>query len=222
MKAISDAMGLAIPTLGTYVSCADLASVELAMRGAVGVGAPCLRVNVPGYDGSGSWLAARDAARAQYATVADLAARFSVRALIELHMGSILPSASAAAAFVSGFDPACVGVIHDAGNMVYEGYEGYRLGLEALGPYLAHVHLKSARWDATGTRADGSIEWRASFAPLRSGVVDVAALFRALRAGGYHGWVSMEDFSTDMPLEDRLSENLAYARSVEDAVAGGR
>jgi len=222
LRAVTDAAGLAMPTLGTYVSCADLASVEIAMRGAAMVGAPCLRVNVPGYDGTRSWLPARDLAREQYAAVAELAKRFSVRALIELHMGNILPSASAAASFVSRFDPAHVGVVHDAGNMVHEGYENYRLGLEALGPYLAHVHLKNARWDEAGTRPDGSVDWRASFAPLRAGVVDVAALFRALKAVGYDGWVSMEDFSTEVPLDARLVDNLAYARSIEERVAHER
>ena len=75
-----------------------------------------------------------------------------VRALVETHMQTILPSASAAYAFCTGFDPAHIGVIHDAGNMVYEGFEHYRMGLEVLGPYLAHVHLKNARWVTAGTR----------------------------------------------------------------------
>ena len=37
-----------------------------------------------------------------------------------------------------------LGIIHDVGNMVYEGYERYEMGLSILGPYLAHVHVKSA------------------------------------------------------------------------------
>jgi len=222
MRDISDRAGLAIPTLGTYVTCTDPGAVEAAMRGAVAAGVRNLRVNVPGYDGKTSYIVARDVALRQYETVADIAGRYGVRALIELHMGNILPSASAAASFVSRFDPAHVGVIHDAGNMVYEGFENYRLGLESLGPYLAHVHLKNARWDAVGTRPDGSVEWRASFSPLRTGVVDVTALFRALKTVGYDGWVSMEDFSTEMPLDARLADNLAYARSIEERVAHER
>ena len=60
-------------------------------------------------------------------------ARHGVRALVEIHMGTIVPSASAAAQFCSRFDPRHVGVIHDAGNMVFEGFERYRMGLEVLG-----------------------------------------------------------------------------------------
>ena len=96
--------------------------------------------------------------------------------------------------------------------MVYEGYEQYRLGLEVLGPYLAHVHIKNARWERTGTRADGSVEWRATFAPLRKGIADLSALMRALRAVGYDGWLSFEDFSTERPTAERIVDNLAYVR----------
>jgi sugar phosphate isomerase/epimerase len=104
--------------------------------------------------------------------------------------------------------------------MVHEGYEQYRLGLEVLGPYLAHVHLKNARWEAVGTRPDGSTEWRASWAPITKGVVDMAALFRGLRAVGYDGWVSFEDFSTEQPLRQRIRDNLAYIKQVAAGVSG--
>jgi sugar phosphate isomerase/epimerase len=85
---------------------------------------------------------------------------------------------------------------------------------------LAHVHLKSAQWAPTRTRRDGSTEWRPSFAPLRTGAVDVRALFTALRTVGYDGWVSFEDFSTEAPLDERTPDNLAYARDVLEQVDG--
>ena len=89
--------------------------------------------------------------------------------------------------------------------------------MEVLGPYMAHVQLKKARWRQAGRRADGGVEWRAEFAPLTEGVVDVPALFRALRQVGYDGWVSIEDFSTEQPLGDRLRDNLAYLRRLAES-----
>ncbi|MDP9365837.1 MAG: sugar phosphate isomerase/epimerase, partial [Chloroflexota bacterium] len=195
-----------------YVRCDEPERVERAMRGASVLGAPALRVNLPAYDGSVDSRTLRDLSLGQYREVAAMARRFGVRALVETHHRSLLPSASAAAAFLAPLDPADVGVIHDAGNMVFEGHEAYRLGLEALGPYLAHVHLKNARWVADGRRPDGSAAWRAEWAPLSEGIVDLAALFAALRAVGYDGWVSFEDFSTERPLPERLRENLLLAR----------
>jgi len=207
IKALADGASLGMPNLGTYVGCSEPEAVERAMRGAAALGVPSLRVTVPGYDGSTGYLAARDRARDQYREVAAMARRHGVRALVEIHHGSLLPSASAAAAFLDGFDPAEVGVIHDAGNMVYEGHEQYRLGLEMLGPYLGHVHVKDARW-----RRDRS-GWRAEAAPLGEGMVDLPRLFAALAQAGYDGWLGVEDFSTDRSLPDRLRRNLARIRA---------
>ncbi|MFN4294439.1 MAG: sugar phosphate isomerase/epimerase, partial [Thermoflexales bacterium] len=61
-------------------------------------------------------------------------------------------------------------------------------------------------------RADGSAEWRATFAPLKGGIVDVRRLMDALRALGYDGWIAFEDFSTELPLAQRIRDNLAYLK----------
>ncbi|MNH42928.1 hypothetical protein D3C79_1047240 [compost metagenome] len=66
-----------------------------------------------------------------------------------MHFGNIAPSASLARQLVDGFDAKHIGVIYDPGNMVYEGFEQYKLGLEVLGEYLGHVHVKNAIWSRT-------------------------------------------------------------------------
>ncbi len=219
IRALTEAAGLAMPSIGTYARCDRPAEVERAMRAAAVLGAPQLRVILPPYEPDGSFLAHRARAREGFRAAAALAARYGVRALLEIHYGSLAPSASAAAALLDGLDPRHVGVIHDAGNMVFEEFEEYRLGLETLGPLLAHVHLKSAAWRPAGRRPDGSLAWEANWAPLRGGMVDVPALFAALRAVGYDGWVSFEDFSAEQPLREHLRDNLAYARGAERAAA---
>ncbi len=216
IRALSEAASLALPSVATYVTCEDLAAAERVLQGVARVGAPQVRISVPKYDGATSYLRLYDRSVAQYREVAALARQSGVRALVELHHATVLPSASSAARFVQNFDPRDVGVIYDAGNMVYEGYETYRLGLEVLGPYVAMVHVKNARWREVGTRPDGSAAWQAEWTPLTQGVVDMAALARALRQVGYDGWLSFEDFSTKQPLRDRLRDNLAYARRVMD------
>lgn len=212
IRALTEAAGLAMPSVGTYVSCEEIDQVEHAMEGVRALGAPALRVRVPNYDGKAPYLKLRDQAIGQYRDVEALAKQYRVKALVEMHMNNIVPSASACASFMHNFDPRYVGIIHDVGNMVYEGYEQYRLGLEVLGPYLAHVHLKNSRWEVTGTRPDGSTEWKAAAAPFSKGIVNVAALFEALAAVGYDGWMSFEDFSLEVPLAQRTRENLIFAR----------
>lgn len=218
IRSLTEAAGLAMPSLGTYANSSDMNAVERAITGAARLGVPQLRINVPPYNAKDSYIAMRDQALGQYADVAALAKQHGVRALVEIHHNSLLPSASAAAAFLSHFDPHEVGAIHDAGNMVYEGHEQYRMGLEVLGPYLAHVHLKNAQWKIVGTRPDGSTEWQATWAGISTGIVDMHALFRALRQIGYDGWLSFEDFSTDVALAERLRANIKYIRGVAEAV----
>ena len=52
------------------------------------------------------------------------------------------------------------------------------------------------------------------WAPLRTGQADLGAYFTALRVVGYDGWVTVEDFSTALPLAERTRDNLAYLRTL--------
>lgn len=220
-KALSDGAGLEVPSLGTYVSCDEPEAVDLAMRGAAAMGVKQLRVRVSGYDGLEPFLPIWERNQAQYKDVAALAKQHGVKALVELHHRSITPSASAGRRFVDGFDPVHVGVIHDVGNMVYEGFETPRLGLEVLGPYLAHVHIKNSRWFPEKYNTDGSVSWKCDAAQVHKGVIDMRQLLTALHGVGYDGWIGLEDFSLERQLDDRLRDNLTYLKTVETETRAG-
>jgi sugar phosphate isomerase/epimerase len=213
-KQLTDDAGLEVPSLGSYVSCDDITSVEYIMKAAASIGISMLRVRLPNYDNSLPYNSLFESSREQYKLVAELAGRYNVKALVELHHRTICPSASSARLFLDGFNPAEVGVIHDAGNMVFEGFEAYRLGFETLGPFLAHVHVKNARWFPVRYLPDGGVEWKADFAPVSKGVADLRALMQSLEAIGYDEWIAFEDFSTDRPLDDRLTSNLDYVTTL--------
>jgi sugar phosphate isomerase/epimerase len=219
-RKLTEDAGLEMPSIGTYTTCDNLEEADRAMRGAKALGVPQLRIRVPGYNGTDPFMPIWDTAKAQYKEVVDLAARHGLKALLELHHRSIVPSASAAKLFLDGLDPVHVGVIHDAGNMVFEGFETHRLSLEMLGPYLAHVHVKNARWFPVKQAEDSTMEWKCDWAPVHRGIIDMRQLFAALHAIGYDGWVGLEDFSKDRPTEDRLKENLAYLKGIESRLAG--
>lgn len=213
-RATAEAAGLSIPNLGTYINIGDLAAVESAMQFAVTAGAPSIRVGVARNDEPDDFQTIFERSAAFLADVQALAQRYGVKALIEMHHGTISASASAARRLVERFDPAYIGVIHDCGNMVFEGFEEYRRGLEILGPYLGHVHVKNAAFDRP---AEGGV-WRGRWAPLHDGVVDFPALFAALQAVGYDGWIVVEDFSQSYDSRTALRENLAFLRKIADAV----
>lgn len=217
---ITDGAGLEYSGIGGYQQASDHEGVETMLRVTSELGARQVRVTMPMYrtvkEQTGETYAQIfDRTRADLEWVADRAADLGVKALVELHHMTITPSASAALRLVDGLDPQHVGVIHDLGNLVIEGQEDHLAAFELLGPYLAHAHVKNARWVDTGdTRDDGSVVWQNEWAPLRTGQASVSEYLDALRQAGYDGWVTIEDFSTDLPLEARTADNLAYLRSL--------
>jgi sugar phosphate isomerase/epimerase len=206
--------GLEFSGLGGYAGCGDHANVDRMLAATAELGARQVRITMPRTD-LGDYRELFAAARADLERAASVAASLGVKALVELHHETITPSASAALRLLDGLDPEAVGVIHDLGNLLIEGQERTLSALQLLGPYLAHVHVKNVAWLPGEPEADGTVRWRHEWAPLRSGAGDVDAYFRALHEFGYDGWVTCEDFSTAVPLEQRTRENLAYLRDVE-------
>jgi sugar phosphate isomerase/epimerase len=208
-RSLCEGTGLEIAGLGTYIGVGDLDAVDEAMNFAQLADAPQIRVGTGSLEGA-SYARLFKRARQFLAGVEKLAVRYGVKALVEIHHGTICPSASLAHRLVADFRPERIGVIFDPGNMVFEGFEDYRIGTELLGPYLAHVHLKNATFD----RPEGGGTWRGRWAALEDGVVDFERLFEALRLADYDGWLVMEDFSVARPSREALRHNLEFVRGL--------
>jgi sugar phosphate isomerase/epimerase len=88
---------------------------------------------------------------------------------------------------------------------VHEGYENFRLGLELLGPYLAHVHVKNAAWAPTGEEKDGILLWESNWSPIDEGIVNWKQLLGDLKAVGYDGYLGIEDFSGQYGSQEMLN-----------------
>jgi sugar phosphate isomerase/epimerase len=214
VKTLCEAEGLQVPALGTYLSATDTGRIRECMAFARELGCPQLRVGVPGYDGSRPYPELYEEGLRQWEAVEKLAAEMGIRANVEMHMGNICPSAGLAHRFVSHFDPKHVGVIYDPGNMVIEGYENWQMGMELLGPYLAHVHAKNTEW-RYGTDVHGTIRFRPDWTPIQEGIVPWDQVLCALEKVGYNGWISFEDFCT-MRWDRKLKDDLAYLKGWSD------
>lgn len=87
---------------------------------------------------------------------------------------------------------------------------------------IPHGHVaskKTPQWKVIGTRQNGSTQWQATWAGISKGIVDMEhRSSRALRQIGYDGWLSFEDFSTDVPLAQRLRDNIKYIRGVAETI----
>jgi sugar phosphate isomerase/epimerase len=216
-KSVAESAGLVVNGLGTYINVGDLDYTESMMQFAQMAGAPRIRVGVPRWPNDSTYSASFEAAKAYLAGVVPLARKYNIKALVEIHHRTIACSASLAHRLVSNFDPAQIGVIHDAGNMAHEGYEDYQMGIELLGPYLAHVHVKNAAYQ----RPEGGGVWKSDWSPLEDGLVDFDALFTALHNVSYEGWIAVEDFSARRPTREALRYNIDFLRGVIARTYGG-
>jgi sugar phosphate isomerase/epimerase len=217
VKRISEEAGLEICSMTSYLQVGQLEEVERVMQAAQIVGSPRIRVNVPRYDRTRNTNDLFAEATEHLGEVEKLARAYGVQADLEIQMGNMIPSAGLAHRLVSQFDPEVVGVIYDPGNMVHEGYENWRMGMELLGPYLHHVHAKNAVWEEVETLEDGTAVWRCNHASVRRGVANWHEIMADLKSVGYDGWLSFEDFSSEEPTREKCRNNLAYLKALEGA-----
>jgi sugar phosphate isomerase/epimerase len=197
--------GLKTISVTPYLTCGDVAGTEKVMQIAKKLDADYIRVGVPRYDGSKNYNELYAEAVNYLHHVQELSRQYGIKSLIEIHHVTIAPSTGLAHRLVSQFDPEHIGVLHDAGNMVHEGFENYRMGLELLGPYLAHVHVKNAGWERTGRIVDGIEEWTCRWMPLHQGSANWKLILSDLKSVGYEGYLGLEDFSGHMDTVSLLS-----------------
>lgn len=178
-----------------YLTCGDLAETEKVMKAAKLVGASFIRAGIPAYNRSANYNELYEQAVKYLLEVEELAAAYDVKALVETHHNTIAPSAGLAYRLVSHCSPQHVGVLYDPGNMVHEGYENYRMGLELLGPYLAHVHVKNGGYRKQPSEDGTEATWSGEWTPLAQGAVPWRQVIRDLKSVGYDGYFGIEDFS---------------------------
>ncbi len=208
--------GLEFSNLASYCRADQPDAVKTAIEIAHALGSPRLRICAPGYDGKTNYHDVYKRSREAFAKAAELCKAAGVQGLLELHMGNISPSASLGVRLLDGLDPKHMGVMFDPGNMVFEGYENWKLGCELLGPYLAFCHAKNSRRRACGVNEAGAITWEYEACEMNAGFVDWLAVFKALKSAGYDGWVSNEDFQQSQGCTpERLRAGLAHLKRCE-------
>jgi sugar phosphate isomerase/epimerase len=206
--------GLVSLGVAPYLKVGDVAGAEQVLSVARKLGARFIRLAVPGYDRSRHFRQLFEEEIAYLRQVEPLCRQYGVKGLLETHHKTIAASASAAYRLCESFDPDWIGVLYDPGNMVHEGFENYRMGMELLGPYLAHVHVKNAGWQPAGTAEDGSTAWNGVWKPMKQGMVPWKQVVDDLKSVGYDGYLGIEDFSGQYDSRTMLKEFAAYMRSL--------
>jgi sugar phosphate isomerase/epimerase len=203
-----------------YMSAGDLVSTEHLLQAASFMGASFIRLGVPLYDRS-RHFSDLFKEMSDYLGQAEILCRnYGIKGLVETHHRTIISSASGAMRLCENFDPAYIGVLYDPGNMVHEGYENYKMGMELLGPYLAHVHVKNVGWQPDVVSEDGSAIWNAHWYGLRHGAVPWKQVISDLKEVGYDGYLGLEDFSGEFASREMLKQFSQYIRSLLKPAGG--
>ena len=205
---------LEVVSITPYLRAGDLAATEKVLEAARHAGAAMIRLGVPGYDRSRPLGELLEEGRAYLREAQQLCRKYGIKGVVEIHHGTIAASASGARRLVEGLDPEWVGVLFDPGNMIHEGVENYRLALEALGPYLAHVHVKNAGWRSVETNEAGEAVWKCEWLGLKEGAVPWRQVLADLLAVGYDGYLGVEDFS------GQFAESPAMLRHFSEYIGG--
>lgn len=216
VKDLCEKKGLEIFCLTTYLEPKDIEKIEEVMKAANLMNCKCIRVFPPKYADDQNYNEQFARTQKELEAVVDLAKKYGVRVNLELHFGIIIPSASAAYRLISPFDPKYIGIIYDPGNMVREGYEDYRMGIELLGDYLSHVHVKNANWKLKDVSDDRVETWEPEWAPLKKGYANLEKLVNVLKKSGYDGCLVLEDFTNETDTLTKLKENYNYLKKLID------
>ena len=172
---------------------------------------PMVRLSPPGYDRTRPYAEQFAGVREGIERLLPQARARGVKLLYEIHVGTVAMSAARAHALLDGLDSAHVGAIFDLPNMSRVALEDTRQGMELLGPYLTYCHIGGSRPVAGDAAAHGQRQWSWEFCPLAEGIANIPQVIADLRAVGYSGYLSIEDFST-LKADTRLGQGSAYLR----------
>lgn len=214
VKTVIAEHGLEIAGFASACAADDLDHVKLLAEGAQAVGCPAIRLSCTGYKGTVNYHELYNEAVKNYGKALEITRPFGLKVLVEMHGGTIHPSASLAHRIVSNFDATDIGVLYDPQNMVKDGFETIPMALELLGDYLAHIHVGAHRPSANKPDDRGIVTWSWSGCPMSEGLYDFPLMMEALRKIGYAGFISVEDFRGDCSPEDRLKNAINFLRSI--------
>ncbi|WP_018931823.1 sugar phosphate isomerase/epimerase family protein [Gracilibacillus lacisalsi] len=209
LKSKSETANIETVSITPYLTSGDLAGTEQVLKVAKAFGASFIRLGVPRYDRSENFHTSFESCKRYLKECEALCKSYGVKGLVETHHQTIAASASAAYRLVQDLDPEAIGVLYDPGNMVHEGYENHRMGMELLGPYLAHVHVKNAKW----VQDSASKKWKVVWELVDEGIVDWEQVIEDLQAVHYEGYIGLEDFSGKKDTKEILQYNIDWLKS---------
>jgi L-ribulose-5-phosphate 3-epimerase len=150
-------------------------------------------------------------------SLVELAARAEKTLVVENCSGWAGSSADRTLTLLGAVDTPRLRVLFDVGNPVAHGYDGFAF-LDAVIPYVAHVHIKDARRDASGEHV--------VFCAPGDGSAQLKNCLELLVRRGYRGMWSIEPHLKLIPhlgmtaaTTDLMGSYVAYGNAVQELVS---
>lgn len=216
IRDLSQQTGVRVCALAPNFTCDQTEIIDKIFNGALAIdpdNPPLIRIGAQRHDRSRPYLPQFLDARTGFAHLVERARDCGIKIIYEIHVGTIAVSASRAIELLNNFDPNHIGAIFDVPNMIRVGLEDSKMGLELLGPYLAHVHIGNATPVQTQRDATGSMHWQWDFCDLREGMADIPQIVQDLKDVGYQGYISLEEFGPGDD-EKKISGEGAYLKEL--------
>ncbi len=217
LRSASDRTGVKVIAFAPRALIGDDDLIDRLFEGARAIDPdhpPMIRIGAPRHDRALPYHPQFADAREGFAPLVDRAREGGVKVLYEIHTGTVAVSCSRTIELLRDLDPAHIGAIYDVPNMIRVGIEDTRMGIEILGPYLAHCHIGNGipvpdKPETSGP--DDRMDFTWTFADLRRGVANIPQIIQDLKDVNYSGYLSLEEFG---PGDDdvKVREQGAYVQ----------
>ena len=162
--------------------------------------------------------AAFDDARRQMEMLVPLCQRYRIRAVYQVHHGTLIPSPTSAYFLVKGLPADAVSVEIDPGNQVFEGFENFDRSLRLLGEYCTAVGVKDVAYLRDESRlGEPDKGWKRPWVPIDEGVVNWLDLLKALKTTSFRGtfvYMPFYDEKDTDQMTRKLKREVAYMRKL--------
>jgi len=228
---------LDIPVISTYLPITEHNLILKVFKAAELLGTKGVRLSLgKPLDGKHSYWNIREEILKELESLLKYIKPFQAKALFETHFQTIISSPSLGYLLLKDFDPGKIGVIFDPANMIVEGKEDWRLGIDLLGDYIAHIHVKNASWKKEAGK------WVCRWDDLKSGIVNWENIINLLlKVKNYKDYFSIEDLKDVIlsgttgfigeklstkskttqpikPVKVKLDEDLQYLKELEKKI----
>ncbi|MDQ3440831.1 MAG: sugar phosphate isomerase/epimerase [Planctomycetota bacterium] len=216
-------LGLQVPLITTAITNVRDAHVADVFETAAACGIRELKLGYVSYKKFGSFQQLLADVQKDLDGITSLAHSTGVRANIHTHSGPYISTNPAIVwQLLKDRDPASIGAYADPAHMTVEGSrDGWRQGLDLLGPRINLVAVKDMAWEEVDDAKLHKKRWQTRIVPLNRGAVAWPEVFDCLKQLNYNGWVSIHaeyqgghtwKDMTVPELIEQTREDLAYLR----------